>query len=232
MHLYLIRHADPDYPNNTITPRGHREAEALAERLAHEGVDRVFSSPLGRAIHTAQYTAQRLGLEIEIEDWAAELGMLQLPPTDPQAGLIAWDLPGHVFRDGQAWSHAGLHPRIALPEFAAEIERVGEASDRFLAGLGYTREDGVYRVTRASEQRVAMFCHGGFGLAWLSHLMAVPVSLLWAGMWLAPSSVTTIRWEHRKRGIATPRCLCIGDTGHLFAAGLPVQPRGLQLNIE
>lgn len=30
MRLYIIRHADPDYPNNTITPEGHLEAQALA----------------------------------------------------------------------------------------------------------------------------------------------------------------------------------------------------------
>ncbi len=29
MRLYIIRHADPDYPNNTITPEGHLEAQAL-----------------------------------------------------------------------------------------------------------------------------------------------------------------------------------------------------------
>lgn len=34
MRLYLIRHSDPEYPNNTITKFGHKKAEALAVRLA------------------------------------------------------------------------------------------------------------------------------------------------------------------------------------------------------
>ncbi|MEC9258269.1 MAG: histidine phosphatase family protein, partial [Candidatus Poribacteria bacterium] len=28
MRLYIIRHADPDYPNRTITEKGHLEAQA------------------------------------------------------------------------------------------------------------------------------------------------------------------------------------------------------------
>lgn len=31
MRLYIIRHADPDYPNNTITPAGHLEAKARGD---------------------------------------------------------------------------------------------------------------------------------------------------------------------------------------------------------
>ena len=34
MKILLIRHAEPDYPNHTITAPGHLEAQALAERLA------------------------------------------------------------------------------------------------------------------------------------------------------------------------------------------------------
>ena len=32
MRLYIIRHADPDYPNRTITEKGHLEAQSLAKR--------------------------------------------------------------------------------------------------------------------------------------------------------------------------------------------------------
>ena len=33
MKLVIIRHADPDYPNNTITEKGKVEAELLAKFL-------------------------------------------------------------------------------------------------------------------------------------------------------------------------------------------------------
>ena len=34
MRIYIIRHADPDYDNDTLTSVGHRKAVALAEKLA------------------------------------------------------------------------------------------------------------------------------------------------------------------------------------------------------
>lgn len=43
MRLYIIRHGDPDYANDTITPAGHREAQALAQRMAAQGLDRAMS---------------------------------------------------------------------------------------------------------------------------------------------------------------------------------------------
>ena len=33
MKLLIIRHGDPDYANDTLTPRGWKEAAALKERL-------------------------------------------------------------------------------------------------------------------------------------------------------------------------------------------------------
>ena len=55
MRIYIIRHADPDYENDTITPRGHLEAKALAERMLQENIDSICS-PLQRARHTMNYT--------------------------------------------------------------------------------------------------------------------------------------------------------------------------------
>ena len=60
MRLYIIRHADPDYEHDTLTEDGHKEAQALAKRLASHGLDRIYCSPLGRAIDTARYTAEPL----------------------------------------------------------------------------------------------------------------------------------------------------------------------------
>ena len=33
MKILIIRHGDPDYENDTLTEKGHKEAEYLAERL-------------------------------------------------------------------------------------------------------------------------------------------------------------------------------------------------------
>ena len=35
MRLILIRHCEPDYMNNTLTPKGFREAEILKDRVSN-----------------------------------------------------------------------------------------------------------------------------------------------------------------------------------------------------
>ncbi|MBQ1206574.1 MAG: histidine phosphatase family protein, partial [Clostridia bacterium] len=54
MLLYVIRHGDPIYNPDSLTEKGKRQAEALARRLAVNGLDKIYSSPLVRAQQTAQ----------------------------------------------------------------------------------------------------------------------------------------------------------------------------------
>ncbi len=52
MRILIIRHGDPDYVNDSLTPRGDREAELLAGIIDRFGIDEVFLSPQGRAQRT------------------------------------------------------------------------------------------------------------------------------------------------------------------------------------
>ena len=89
MLLYIIRHGDPHYPTDSLTERGVLQAEAVGKRLAAAGIDKVFSSPMGRAKQTAAPTCRLLGLECTIEDWAYELNrhemFLDIPDGKPKA---------------------------------------------------------------------------------------------------------------------------------------------------
>ena len=53
MRLLIIRHGDPDYALDSVTEKGSREADLLAERLSKLAIDAVYLSPLGRARRTA-----------------------------------------------------------------------------------------------------------------------------------------------------------------------------------
>ena len=68
MRVFLVRHAAaaPGTPDDerALTPEGHAEAVALAERLAGEGLEAVLSSPLLRARQTAEAIARAAGLEV------------------------------------------------------------------------------------------------------------------------------------------------------------------------
>ena len=66
MRILFVRHGEPDYARDCLTEEGARQAAAAAERLAGEGIRRIYASPCGRARETAAYTARRLGLPVEV----------------------------------------------------------------------------------------------------------------------------------------------------------------------
>ena len=234
MRLYLIRHADPDYPNNTITETGHREARALASRLAAEDLDRIYVSPLGRARDTMQYTVDRTGLPYQVEDWIQEIGGLGLD-CESLGKLVAWNVPGQMVRAQRPLPTAedwNSRPPLDNPSFGEICAALQAESDAFMARHGYVREGGAYRMVERNTERIALFCHAGFGLTWLAHLLDLPLPLVWTGFFLAPSSVTIVLLEERSEDFAVPRCLCVGDTSHLHAAGLPVTPSGITANFD
>lgn len=234
MRLYIIRHADPDYENNTITADGHKEAKALAKRMASIGLDRIYCSPMGRAIDTMKYTAELLGLDYNIEHWTKELWPeLTLEQTPWGNQIMAIDVPGEVVRCGEDMpTHQNWHQCSVLENYKLRdvFEALKRNSDSFLARLGYEREGGRYRCIKPNQEKIAVFCHGGFGLTWLAHLLEIPVSLMWSGFWLSPSSVTTILFDERSTEWAVPRCIGLGDVSHLYEAGLSVKPRGIVAN--
>lgn len=84
MTLYIIRHADPDYENNTLTEFGWQESHALADWLKDMPIDRIYTSPMGRAIDTAKPLCKLKGIEPVILPWTAEnldyMSALQLTP--------------------------------------------------------------------------------------------------------------------------------------------------------
>lgn len=234
MRLYIIRHADPDFPNNTITPDGHLEAKALAKRLASQGLDRIYVSPLGRALDTVRYTSDILGLEANIEEWTQELDIKM--EQSPWGSTSHWNIPGEAIRSVTPLpTHSTWHefPYIQNTPTPQVFEQLKKNSDEFIKRLGFERVGGKYRILKpGNREKVAVFCHGGFGLTWLAHLLEIPVTLMWTGFWLPPTSVTTILFEERSAEWAVPRCIGLADIHHLYESGLPVRPHGIIANFE
>ncbi|NBD27141.1 histidine phosphatase family protein [Paenibacillus glycinis] len=229
MKILLIRHAEPDYPNRTITAPGHLEAQALAEKLAGTRIDRIYCSPLGRAQHTMRYTADALGMTPTTLPWTAELDGWYITEPSGQS-TVAWNVDHTWVREHRPYpSSSDWHERAPFdhPSFKEKFRQLQDSSDAFFRSLGYERDGGRYRSASPNRETIAVFCHLGFGLAWLSHLLELPLSMVWSGFWIAPSSVTTVVMEERAHGWAAPRCYGVGDIGHLYRAGLPVSRAGL-----
>jgi probable phosphoglycerate mutase len=231
MQLYIIRHADPDYSIDGLTEFGHKEAAALGVRIAAAGLERLYASPLGRAQLTAGYIAKETGLKVETEPWTCELDWAAGMPDGRRAPI--WDYPGEqipeLHEGARRWGD-DTDLWLSREEFRHKYSDLKEASDQFFARHGYVREGGRYRIEFPSTERIAVVCHGGIGMAWLAHLLQLPLSVVWSVFWLAPSSVTTVLFEERSQTFAVPRCLAMGDTSHLYAGGMNVRPRGLIAN--
>ncbi|QIY55255.1 bifunctional RNase H/acid phosphatase [Streptomyces sp. RPA4-5] len=112
-----------------LSAAGRRQAEAAATALAARGsVQAVVSSPLRRCRETAQAVADRLGLEVRIEEGLRE--------TDFGAweGLTFAEVRERFPEDLDAWlGSAKVAPTGGGESFATVARRVAVARDKLLA---------------------------------------------------------------------------------------------------
>lgn len=71
LHFTATRR-DPGIKDPKLTDLGHAQAEAAAEALAHEGIERIIASPYTRALQTAAPVAKRLGLPVTVTPLVGE----------------------------------------------------------------------------------------------------------------------------------------------------------------
>ena len=221
MKLTIVRHGDPDYSIDSLTPTGWEEARLLADRLCKLDVKAFYCSPLGRARDTASFTLKALNREAEILPWLKEFPPQIFKPhrTVPD---VAWDwLPADwtsepAYFQMDDWAQT---PPMAQGKVAEEYAYVTGELDKLLARHGYVRENKLYRAAGANEDTVLLFCHFGLECVLLSHILNIPPMLLWHGTCAAPTSVTILNTEERQEGYAYFRMSTFGDTSHLYAAG-------------
>lgn len=227
MILYYIRHGDPIYNPDSLTELGHKQAQALAQRLANADLDEIFASTSNRAIQTAQPTAKLLNKDINLLDWCNESKVWQ-EFTILRNGSTRWlyqdeqlmrlFVSNEFAKLGENWYK---HPDVNSPELEQGIVRIKRETYAFLAQLGYQKStDGNYYVaTRPTDKRIALFAHEGFGMAFLSTILDVPYSTFCSRFELEHTGMTVIRFEGDK--IVIPKILQLNNDSHLFKAGLP-----------
>lgn len=225
MRILIVRHGDPDYEHDTLTEKGHREANLLSEKLKNEKIDYLYSSPLGRARHTCDYTAKALGKEkgVVVYDWLKEFGAtvpMRLP--DGKEQYILWDMLPQLWTkdekmyDYKNWLDQDFYREAGLD---AAYKNVTDSLDALLAKHGYVRDGNLYRVEESNTDTLIFFCHFGLEMVLLSHLCNVSPVVLTHHFTALTSSLTTLYTEERRKGIALFRCCGFGDIGHLYAGG-------------
>lgn len=230
MRLLIIRHGDPDYVRDTLTEKGWREAELLAERMAKEDITQFYVSPLGRARDTASLTLGKMDRTAVEYDWLREFAPKVYRPDAPDTAHVAWDwLPEDWMTDEkffglEGWAEHPVFQEADSPGTGqkgvrAEYEWVVRNFDEFLASHGYVRDGKIYRVEKPNRDTLALFCHFGLECVLLSRLMNVSPMILWHHFCAAPTSVTTVYTEERRQGKASFRVSSFGDISHLYVAG-------------
>ena len=225
MKLVLIRHGEPDYDVDGLTPKGKVEAELLAGRLKTFPMDEIYVSPLGRAKQTAEPTLKLLNRKAEELEWLKEFPpTISRPDRPADYPSIAWDwrpadwTTEDVFYDYEKWM---THPIMAAGHVGEEYARVTGLFGEFLAEHGYKKEGRLFRVTKATNDTIAIFCHFGLTAVLLSYLWSVSPMILWHGMVAPPSSVSVLATEERVKGYASFRMNLFGDVSHLTVNGEP-----------
>ena len=221
MKLMIVRHADPDYSIDSLTPVGWEEARLLAERMAKLDITDFYVSPLGRARDTVSLTLEKMGRKAEVCPWLREFEAPIYKPDSPKPGCT-WDwLPQDWtveprYYDPDRWTEPEV---MQAGDVAGQAEWVASHLDAVLAAHGYERDGNLYRAVRPNTDTLAFFCHFGVECVMLGHLLHVSPMVLWHGMCAAPSSVTILNTEERRKGIASFRMSTFGDTSHLYAGG-------------
>jgi probable phosphoglycerate mutase len=161
MRLYFVRHGESVanvervFSNSgfkhPLTEKGIEQARLLAHNLAGQGISRIYSSPVMRAVQTAEILSQTLNAEIEITEALREWSVGILEDTDTPEG---WEMHRQVQEDW--FLHGKLENKIPEGENFLEIR------ERFVPFIEKLVEAG-----RDSDERVVLIGHGGLFVAML-----------------------------------------------------------------
>ena len=183
MDLYLVRHGSNDYlaksllagrsPEVHLNEQGKAEAERVANTFSNIGIQRIFSSPLERALETAEPTAKRLGLEIEIAPEILEINF--------------GDWTGRSLREldrDPAWKNFNSYRSGArIPNGETMLE-----SQSRMVGF-------IEKIFRDNpSQTVALFSHGDPIKSVLAYYLGIPLDLF-TRIEISPGSYSILRLQ-------------------------------------
>ncbi|MBE6607551.1 MAG: histidine phosphatase family protein [Ruminococcaceae bacterium] len=230
MLLFYVRHGDPIYDPDSLTPLGERQAEAVAKRLALYGIDKIYSSTSNRAMLTSKPTCEILKKEPILLDFAHENHAWKDLTVKREDGKgVRWlfheEWTRQLFNEksirdlGDRWYE---HPAFEGYNYKKGIERIYDGVDTLLGELGYEhdRYTGRYKIREANDKRIALFAHQGFGLAFLSCLLDIPYPMFSTHFDMGHTGMTVIEFDG-KEGYSIPKVLTLSSDSHLYREGLP-----------
>jgi broad specificity phosphatase PhoE len=147
--ILLARHGESDWnvekrfqghSDRPLTERGREQAHALADLVASEKIDAVYTSPLSRARETAEIVAAKAGLE------PVALPELREVDTGSWSGLSRADVEARFPNEFARWRSGGSGWE--------DGESYEEMAERVIGALRRIAED-------HPDGRVLVISHGG-----------------------------------------------------------------------
>ncbi|MCR5502487.1 MAG: histidine phosphatase family protein [Lachnospiraceae bacterium] len=230
MRILLIRHAEPDYSVDSLTPKGRLEAELLSRRLVRYDIRDFYVSPLGRAKDTAAYTLDKLSRKAETLPWLREFRGSYLDPETGKRRIVAWDVKPRIWKsfpgvmDIDTWCDT---PAFAGGDVREVWKETVDGTDALLARYGCFRDGPVWHMEQNGDFTIALFCHFGISMAILGYLTGVSPMILWHHTLCCPSSVSEVVTEERIKNEVSFRVVKLGDLTHLESAGEKQSTAGL-----
>lgn len=158
MELILVRHglplrrevvegpADPE-----LSSDGHDQSTRLANYLAPEKIEAIYSSPMKRAVQTAEPLAKITGLPISIVDDVAEFDRLSneyIPIEELRAA------------NDERWH------KLVAGEWESDSDTIEGFKNRVISSFEML-------ISKHASQRIVVTCHGGVINQYLAHILGI-----------------------------------------------------------
>jgi probable phosphoglycerate mutase len=206
--LYLIRHGQTAWNREErfrgradleMEVTGYHQAEAIADRLAGSGIRAIYSSPMKRAVATAEITARRLGLQVQVDTDFHDLDFGEWEGLSPQEAAA---------RDPAMWDKWVNQPHLVKFPGGEDLQTVRQ---RLARG-----------ITRLVKQ------HTGGAFAIVSHRLVSQLAILHlldmdnAKFWRVMQDVACINTFDIRGDV--PIAVCINETCHLTGIATAQMP--------
>lgn len=218
MRIIFVRHGEPDYEHDCLTPNGVVQAAATAAKLKDEKISAIYSSPLGRTRETASHTAKEQGVDVQVLDFMHEIDWGTKSGEELEYDGHPWTLgyklltesPEYIGSDD--WKdHEYFKNNICMEYY----DKIAKGLDELLKKYGLVREGKLYRCVKECDDTIAIFAHGGSGAFVLAHLFNLPLTFVLTSLPFGVCSITAIDLSVVNEDLILPRFESFNDMSHL-----------------
>jgi 2,3-bisphosphoglycerate-dependent phosphoglycerate mutase len=198
MKLFCLRHGETVFnvegriqgqTDSRLTPLGHRQFQVVAETLSGFQFDAVIASPLSRAVESARYVADALGLNVQVD---ARL-------TEIHAGIfqgLRWDEIDQKYPDEFArWR--SQDPDYRIPQGESRRDLMLRTAQAFCA------------IREAGYRQAIIVAHGGSLSGAFKALLGIPANR--NPFTFANGSLSVAQWEKDFKLLSLNQTAHLGD---------------------